>query len=138
MAAVTTGTGIPWFPSDYIFACIDNPGDAAAAARALHEAGFHAEQIQLLSGEAALQRIETECEQCNLVQRALRFLWRWTTDEGVVMQDLAEEAHAGHNIVAVHVTAPERARDANRILAAHHAHRVEYWGHHGVLTQLGV
>jgi hypothetical protein len=127
---------IPWFPTDYIFACIDSPAAAAAAARELRQAGFHAEELQLLSGEEALERLEIECEHCNLVQRVLRFIWRTATDEGSIVEDLAEEAHRGHSILAVHVTSREKLADAYEVLANYHAHRVEYWGHHGVMTHL--
>lgn len=129
-------TGIPWFPTDYIFACIDNPSGAADAARKLKDAGFHAEEVHFVSGDEALQRIDIECEQCNLVQRVLRFIWRTMTDEGTILEEMAEEARAGHSIVAVHVTSRERVDEAYVILAEHDAHRVEYWGHHGVMSHL--
>jgi hypothetical protein len=127
---------IPWFPTDYIFACIDNPSGAAVAAQKLREAGFHAEEVQLLSGEEALERVDIECEHCNLVQRVLRFIWKAMTDEGTILEDMAREAHAGHSLLAVHVTSRDRADEAYRILAEYDAHRVEYWGHHGVITRL--
>jgi hypothetical protein len=58
------------------------------------------------------------------------------TDEGTIMADLATEAHAGHSILAIHVTSRDRVEDAYPILAEYGAHRVEYWGHHGTMTHL--
>jgi hypothetical protein len=136
MTARREETEIPWFPTDYIFACINNAAGAAAAARELREAGFHAEEVKLVTGEEALKRVEIECEQCNLVQRVFRFIWKQFTEEGRMMEDLEEEAHAGHSIIAVHVTSRDRVEDAYRILDRAGAHRVEYWGHHGVQSHL--
>jgi hypothetical protein len=129
-------THIPWFPTDYIFACINSSAGAASAARKLREAGFHAEEVKYLSGDEALERIEIECEHCNLVQRVLRFIWKAFTDEGTIMDELAQEARAGHAIVAVHVPSQDKVDEAYQILAEYDAHRVEYWGHHGTMTHL--
>ena len=128
--------GFPWFPTDYIFACIDNREEAARAVQDLRGAGFHAEDVYLVGGQEATTRIEIACEHCNLVLRALRFLWKFMSDEGLLLQDYATEARAGHSILAVHVTEPDRVEEVRRILAKHHARRMEYWSHNAVITEL--
>jgi hypothetical protein len=107
-----------------------------AVARRLREAGFHAEEVKYLGGDEALERIELECEHCNLVQRVLRFIWKAFTEEGTIMEELAQEAKAGHAVVAVHVTSQDKLDEAYQILTEYGAHRVEYWGHHGTMMHL--
>jgi hypothetical protein len=92
-----------------------------AVARRLREAGFHAEEVKYLGGDEALERIELECEHCNLVQRVLRFIWKAFTEEGTIMEELAQEA---------------KLDEAYQILTEYGAHRVEYWGHHGTMMHL--
>jgi hypothetical protein len=45
MTATREETEIPWFPTDYVFACIDSPAGAASAAQRLRDSGFHAEEV---------------------------------------------------------------------------------------------
>jgi hypothetical protein len=66
----------------------------------------------------------------------LRFLWKFTVDEGIIFLDYSEEAESGHNILAVHIVDANKLEKARQILFSHHAHLVEYWGHHGTITQL--
>jgi hypothetical protein len=129
-------TSIPWFPTDYLFACIDDAEEAARAAAELKSLGLHAQDMALVPGKEAVEDIESACEQCNLALRVLRFLWKFTVDEGIIFLDYAEEAESGHNILAVHIVDSGQLEKARQILFAHHAHRAEYWGHHGTITQL--
>lgn len=125
-----------WFPFDHVMAVVDDADDAARAVAGLKEAGFHAEDIQLLRGEEATERLDVECQHCNLVKRLTRFLWSYITVEGLVIRDYEKEAEAGHQIVGVHIRRAEDAEKVQDILKAHHARHVERFGHLGGVTEL--
>lgn len=127
---------IPWIPTDYIFACIDDPANAAKAAESLRTAGFHAQDVHVLNGNEFLDLMKEQCEQCDILTRFFRFIWKWGTEEGLTFSDFADEAKKGHTIVVVHVVKPEGVSEVRRILDEHMAHRIEYWGHHGTQTLL--
>jgi hypothetical protein len=129
-------TSIPWFPTDYLFACIDDAQEAARAAAELKGLGFHAQDLALVPGKEAVETVETACEHCNLALRVLRFLWKFTVDEGLIFLDYSEEAESGHNLLAIHVVDSGQLEQARQVLSAHHAHVIECWGHHGTITRL--
>lgn len=133
---MTEQTTLPWLLSDYVIACIDRQTEAQHASRRLREAGFHAEDVQLVKGKEVIKRVDTACDQCNFAIHLLRLLWLVMTDEGVILQDYVDEARAGHNLLAIHVTDSNRLHEVRRILHEHHAHRVEYWDGSGTITQL--
>lgn len=134
MTTETEQLKIPWIPTDYIFACIDNAENASGAVNSLRAAGYHAHDLHVFSGQEFINLMEEQCEHCDILTRFFRFIWKWGTEEGLTFVDFADEAKAGHTIVAVHVLKPEGVEEVRRILDEHLAHRIEYWGHHGTQT----
>jgi hypothetical protein len=125
-----------WFPFDYVMAVLDNADDAEKAVKDLRDAGFHAEDIQLLHGEEAAARLDVDCQHCNLVKHLTRWLWSFATVEGLILSEYAKEGRAGHHVLGVHIYQSEEVRRAAEILKAHHAHRIERFGHTGGLTEV--
>jgi hypothetical protein len=125
-----------WFPFDHVMAVVDDAADAAKAVGELKAAGFHAEDIQLLHGEEAAERLDVTCQHCNLVKHLTRFLWSFMTVEGLVLSEYQEEGKAGHQVLGVHVHSPKDVEKAQAILKAHHARRIEHFGHLGGLTEV--
>ena len=116
-----------WFPFNYVMAIIDSDMDANAAVADFRTSGFHAEDVQNLSGPAS-KELDVECENCNIVHRMIRFLWRYVTTEGLEYARYEEEGKAGHHILAIHLQQPDQVEKARAILVAHNAHEFDRRG----------
>ena len=117
-----------WYPTNHIFAVIEDPGEARSAAEELRNAGFDAGCVQLFQGNEAKERINVACRNCNPAKRVLRFLWRFATLEGLLLREYEEAGMAGRQILALCVSSRDQVEQARRILIKHRARQIEYFG----------
>lgn len=120
-----------WYPKDYIVAAID-PAEGDAAADDLLSAGFGSNSIHLHDSVRVCQIGAEIYEQRTPMQRAGAAFSRAITDEGLMSQEYVEEAKAGASLIAVRASEPPLAEEARRILAAHGARRMRYYGDRSV------
>jgi hypothetical protein len=116
-----------WYPRNYIVAAID-PADGAAAVKALLSAGFGGNAVHLHDGARIGQIRAAIYEQRTPLQRAGADVSRALTDEGLMSQEYFEEAEAGASLIAVLAPEPRLVTEARRILAAHGARRMRFYG----------
>jgi hypothetical protein len=115
-----------WYPRHYILAAID-PGQGAAAVKALLSAGFGSNSVRLEDGAFVSQIRAAIYEQRTPLQRAAASASRALTDEGLVSQEYFEEAEGGASLIAVLAPEPRLVTEARRILAAHGARHMRFY-----------
>jgi hypothetical protein len=120
-----------WFIVDYVLAAVDHPEDAKKAVETLQSAGFHAESIQQLPGDEAVEQVDTKCEHCGIIKRIARILWSYISIQGVHLQELEKQGQWGSQILAIHVRDRDEAQLASQILRDHYAHHVQHFGPYG-------
>jgi len=118
---------------DWLVGVIDNPQDAERATQALYDAGFAQGDVMTLHGPAAVQRLNAKDEQRNIVSKVYSTLTNTLSDAGRFEGDYANEAHAGHSVMNVHVVEPDRVEQARQILAAHNAHTLRYFSRWNII-----
>jgi hypothetical protein len=116
-----------WYPKDYVVAAID-AADGPAAVEALLAAGFGSNAAHLHNSARVCQIGAAIYEQRTPMQRAGAAFSRAVTDEGLMAQEYFEEAKAGASLIAVRASEPPLADEARRILAAHGARRMRFYG----------
>jgi len=116
-----------WYPRNYVVAAIDAT-KGPAAEKALLSAGFGSNSIYLRDGAAVGQIRAAIYEQRTPMQRAGAKLSRTVTDEGLMSQEYFEEAEAGASLIAVLAPEPRLVSEARRILAAHGARHMRFYG----------
>ena len=116
-----------WYPKHYVLAAI-NATDGPAAMEALRSAGFGSNAVRLEDGGGVGRIRAAIYEQRTPLQRAGAAVSRALTDEGLMSQDYFEEAEAGASLIAVLAPEPRLVTEAGRIIAAHGARRVRFYG----------
>ena len=117
-----------WYPENYIVAVIDHRAEAEQAAEALRSAGWPAMDVRLFAGtevETHLNKIE---EHRSLPKKLAADVRHVVSDEGIMGEDYEEDARLGHQILAVYTPNDDKVEQARTLLAAHHAHSIEYFG----------
>jgi hypothetical protein len=104
-----------WHPMHYILAAID-PGEGAAAMKALLSAGFGSNSVRLDDGARVGQIRAAIYEQRTPMQRAAAAVSRTLTDEGLMSQEYFEEAEAGASLIAVLTPEPRLVTEARQSL----------------------
>jgi hypothetical protein len=122
-----------WYPKDYIVAAID-AADGAAAVEELLAAGFGTNAVHLHDSARVLQNAATIYGQRSALQRAGAALTGAVTDEGLLSQEYLEEATAGSSLIAVRASEPPLAEEAHRVLAAHGARRMRFYGDRSIVA----
>jgi len=122
-----------WYPKDYIVAAID-PAHGEAAVADLLAAGFGANAIHLHDSAHVLQNAATIYDQRSPLQRAGAASTGAITDEGLLSQEYLDDATAGASLIAVHASEPPLAEEAHRILAAHGARRMRFYGDRSIIA----
>ncbi len=122
-----------WYPKDYIVAAID-PANGAAAVEALLAAGFGTNAVHLHDSARVLQNAATIYDQRSRLQRAGAAVTGAVTDEGLLSQEYLEEATQGSSLIAVRASEPPLAEEAHRILGAHGARRMRFYGDRSVVA----
>jgi hypothetical protein len=116
-----------WYPQNYVVAAID-PGEGAAAVKALLAAGFGSNSVRLEDGARVGQIRAAIYEQRTPLQRAAASVSRALTDEGLMSQEYFEEAEAGASLIAVLAPEPRLVTEAGQILASHGARHMRFYG----------
>ncbi|HEU5368923.1 MAG TPA: hypothetical protein VFU69_10680 [Ktedonobacterales bacterium] len=117
-----------WHTEQYIVAVIDDLYQAEQARQALEQAGWRPEDVRLIRGKPAVEKIETIEEQRSLPERVAAAVRGTTSNEGPISEAYEDEAEQGHQILAAYAADPEQVEQARQILAAHQAHEIEYFG----------
>lgn len=125
-----------WYPENDVLAVIDDRDDATRAVIGFTNAGWHAEDILVLSGEAVEERLDATGAHCHLIGHLLRTLWSVSTTEGLLFRDYQEEARQGHSIIAVHTHEGKNLEEAREVLSQHGARRIEFFGHSGFVSTM--
>lgn len=117
-----------WHTEQYIAAVIDDLNQAERARQALEQAGWKPEDVRLIRGKPAVEKIETIEEHRSLPERLGAAVRGTTSEEGPISEAYEAEAEQGHQILAASAADPEQVEQARQILARHQAHDVEYFG----------
>lgn len=120
-----------WYPKDYIVAAI-GAADGEAAVAELLAAGFGRNSIHLHDSALVCEIGASIYEQRTPIQRVGSAFSRAVTDEGLMSQEYIEEAKAGASLIAVRASEPPLIDEARRILAAHGARRMRFYGDRSV------
>lgn len=118
----------PWLPTDYVLAAIAIPEDASRAGEVLRHNGFHAEDIQNVPGQEAVEQLDIDCENCGVIKQLARALWSHFSIHGNALSELAKLGKAGSHILAVHVRDRAEAKIAADILLGQRAQYVLHFG----------
>jgi hypothetical protein len=122
-----------WDPKDYIVAALDAV-EGEAAVEDLLAAGFGPHAIHLHDSVRVLQNAATIYDQRSPLQRAGAAFTGAVTDEGLLSQEYLDEATAGASLIAVRASEPPLAAEAHRILAAHGARRMRFYGDRSIIA----
>jgi hypothetical protein len=122
-----------WYPKDYLVAALD-AADARAAVDDLLAAGFGDNAIHLHDSERVLRNATVIHEQRGVLQRAGAALSGAVTDEGLMSEEYLDEAKAGASLLAVRASEPPLTNEARRILAAHRARRMRFYGDRSIIA----
>ncbi|HLV97418.1 MAG TPA: hypothetical protein VKT82_01965 [Ktedonobacterales bacterium] len=117
-----------WHTEHYVAGVIDDLDEAEQARSALEQAGWKADEVRLFRGKPAVQKIEQIEAERSLPERLAATVRGATSDEGPISEVYETEAEQGHQILAVYAHDPAEVERARRILAAHQAHALEYFG----------
>lgn len=122
-----------WYPKDYVVAALD-AADGEAAVEELLAAGFGGNAIHLHDSAQVLQNAATIYDQRTRLQRAGAAFTGAVTDEGLLGREYIDEANAGASLLAVRASEPLLADEAGRILAAHGARRIRFYGDRSIIA----
>lgn len=122
-----------WYPKDYLVAALD-AADARGAVNDLLAAGFGDNAIHLHDSGRVLRNAALIHEQRGVLQRAGAALSGAVTDEGLMSEEYLDEAKSGASLLAVRASEPPLADQARRILAAHRARRMRFYGDRSVIA----
>ena len=118
-----------FYPINKVVGIIDDPGDVEAALRELRAAGFTADEIEVLTGEAGAHRLDVRGEAHGPLARSVRALQKLLGDyEGAHVRRHEREFLAGHYGVGVTAAKPERREKVLEILKSHRGHFINFYG----------
>jgi hypothetical protein len=112
-------------PTPYVVGVLDAPDQTAQAVEALRNAGFAGEAVRRWQSEQVLENHRTFMEQKGLIQRIGSAI---DSDEQDALQDYLEQARKGRQFLMVSVLESGQEEQVHRILAAHGAHHLTYYG----------
>jgi hypothetical protein len=116
------------YPRNVVVAVIDGRPESHRAVKALKKAGFPEPDIHLFHSEEAAERIDATSRHFGHIKHVLRSV-RWLlSEEGPMLSEYEEEAHAGHHILFVKIHCSQQVQRASAILATHHAYTIRYFG----------
>jgi hypothetical protein len=115
-------------PSNWLVGVIDDPQQAEAAERELLAAGFARDDVLLLQGPEALQRLQARDERRGPLGWVMKAVADIVTDAGMFEDAYADEARAGHAILNLQVSEQNQIERARDIVAAHGGHYIKHFG----------
>jgi len=118
------------YPTDRVVGTIDDPKDARDAIEALLRAGFSREEIDVLHGEGALDRLDPAGTQHGVLARVQRTLIRAAgpVEEYKHLTRHVADVRAGRVVVMVLAKQPSQRRTAAEILSSHGAGFIGFYG----------
>lgn len=128
-AATAFGT---YYPNGYVVAVLEDQEGATAAAGALQETGFGADEVRVWTGPEVLANHEEFQKRRGPLQRLGGL---FASDEKEALDGYIENARQGHAFVTVHAPGTEEMERARGVLAAHRAHNMHHYGP-SVMTDL--
>ncbi len=122
--------GFKFVPFKKVIGIIDNPADAGAAIRDLRAAGFAADEIEVLTGEAGARSIDVTSEGGKALLHILppTVKLRHHFDAPGIVGRIEEALRAGRYGVAVPAGEPEGRERARAILKSHGGHFINFYG----------
>lgn len=112
------------YPTDSLFAVIDEPAEAGAVMAELEGAGIGKESVLAFAGDAGAAEIDGDGVNHGLLARAVRIAQAVSMDADQTHR-YENEARAGHTVIAVHGAASKAP--ALNIFKAHHGHFINYY-----------
>ncbi len=129
------GEKAPWNPRDYLLAIVDSRQNAQKIIEALKKSGFHGQDVQLWTNKEAADRLNPDCPECGIVDKAVKWVWSMGTQEAYNLKDFQyEAAKANKHVIVVHATENADVEKAEDILEFHGAHHIDYFKHDGTVT----
>ena len=114
------------YPAHRVVGIIDSPTALQQALAALQRAGIAQEDIKVFSGEEGIRVIDPRGKQHGLLDRLIRVVQSFLSEEGEHMERYDEELRAGHYLVIV--AADNRTKDRiAEILKQHGGHFMDYY-----------
>lgn len=117
-----------FYPTNYITAVIDDLDEATLASVDLQQVGFATNDIVFDTNLQAFERIQSYKQRHGLLKSFMSFVASVASDEADVYLLYALEAAQGHHLLNVYAPKPELVERAHRILKAHHAHTMKFFG----------
>lgn len=114
------------YPTDQLFAIVDDSGETGRAIPALRAAGIEEDGISSFRGEAGAVRIDASGSHHGLFARLVRVSQAMSMD-GDQSQRYEDEARSGHTVIAASAPATEVPDRALGILKAHGGHYINYY-----------
>lgn len=114
------------YPKNYVVGVIDNLQQAQAACQAFKDAGYHADEIRLMEGHEAVQKIEQLEEEKNWLQRLLSSFQDTSDETGARIYENA--ARLGKQILHVHANSAEDVDKISALMERYHAHTIKFFG----------
>ena len=113
---------------NWLVGVIDDPRQAEQAERDLIGAGFPLEDVLLLHGPEAVQRLRGKDEQRGLLGSVMKAIASIVTDAAAFQDHYAAEAEAGHALINLRVKEEGQIERARQIMVAHGAHYIKHFG----------
>lgn len=114
-----------YYPTGYTIAVVDDLAEAQDCARALTDAGIPPTDVEVITGEAALDNHRRQRRQARLVGKVLGAS---PTDEYSIQGNYLTRASEGANLVGFRANDAAKEARARQILAAHHARHTRHYG----------
>lgn len=117
-------------PTNKVVGVIDDAGDAAAALFDFREAGFTADQVELLTNEEGVRAIDVSSEGHEVTVHVVHSTQSVPAfyDAPVIVKRIEEELRAGHHLVGVVAKDGEAREEARKILKTHGGHFINFYG----------
>src|SRR5689334_2349426 len=109
------------YPTNRVAGTVDDPGATRAVVKSLIEAGFAADEVDILYGEEGLRRLDPTGEEHGVLARVLRAAFQWNEEDKYLRQHV-EDIRAGHFVVMVLAKEPEKREKVREILKSHGGH----------------
>ncbi len=120
--------GFQWQPTNHVTAIIDDQDDVLSVILSLKESGFVNEDISVFIGREGLAKLDVHGEHHGMFGRIVRALESVTADQQPDQEaEKALKAGLAYITVLTDGSVKQRAT-AQRVLRAHNAHHLRYFG----------
>ncbi len=118
---------IPSYPIHRVVSVIDTLQEAEQAVHALQDAGYHAQDIHLISSQELIAGIREWKQRENPWSQAVE-IFLASYDDGFPGETYLDEAEQGYAILSVRLSTSEQMNQIRDILVNYHAHQIKYLG----------